>query len=1059
MRSDTTTHAAGNKTLRGEPWPLLAWLPILLCALIPGSASPASAASSEVGLPPLQVFHKSDYGAARQNWAITQDQRGIIYIGNVDGVVLSFDGVRWRSTPLPDIPTIRSLASGPEGRVYVGGVGDFGFLEPDAQGRLRYISLLERLAPEQRDFTDVWDIFAGPDGIYFFTFKGLYRVTDDTVRRWAPTTRFHLAFQVEGRIFVREVGKGLQELIDDQLQLLPGGERFADERIYAMLPWSHAENASDQAVLIGTREIGWYVLDRARLTPWRNEADAFLEDDLLYQAILLDDHRLALATLRGGVILLAPDGRLIRRITLDDGLPDNGVFRVFQDDQDGLWLALSTGIARLDVGNPVSRFDRSTGLSGQALDIARYNGRIFTATTDGLYGMITGGDGAARFAAIDAIRGQTWRLLALKDGLLVSTMDGVYLWRDDEVSLLRPSAQTSFALLQSRRDPDRVWISLHTGLAAIYRDGKGGWLDEGRLPGLDDEIRTLYETDDGTLWAGTWYKGALRLRPDPDADADAGIWQQMSPPERFGTVDEGDDYSLTYLESIDGQLRFGTRRGLMRFDPERGGLVPDQEFAPLFPDGPVQAFPFYQDARGRVWLHSVDTRSNQQQTIVAQPTRNSYVRDTFTAAPLKGTVVRSFYGEKDGVIWLGAEDGLFRLDAPSSTGPRPEYDVLIRAITERESGKTLYGGDGPLPSLQLEYADNTLRFEYATPTFTRMDRNRYRVMLEGLDHDWSSWSDETFRDYTHIREGHYRFKVQARDVYGTLSRTASIDFRIFPPWYRSLWAYVAYILLTGLAVIALFRWRLGALRRHAYLLEQQVAERTQELSAANHALAEQSLTDPLTGLRNRRYLTQSLPADIAMAGRHYRDRQHSNADLLFLMIDIDHFKTVNDRYGHSAGDAVLQQFSGILHDQLRESDTVARWGGEEFLLVARCTDVEFAAQLAERLRSAVSSHDFELEGHTQPLRLTCSIGFAQYPLFRDKPEHVGWSKVVDLADLCLYAAKRSGRDIWVGLLSGDTKPSTEHLDPMTGHIPELIACGSLVAQTSHPDGADGLIWQ
>src|SRR5699024_4558738 len=270
---------------------------------------------------------------------------------------------------------------------------------------------------------------------------------------------------------VREVGKGLLELVDDHLQLVADGARFADERIYAMLPWGHTEGAPAQAVLVGTRDIGWYVLDSTGLTPWPNEADPFLEDDLLYQAILLDDHRLALATLRGGVILMAPDGRLIRRITRDEGLPDNAVFRIYQARQGGLWLALSTGIARLDVASPVTHFDSSTGLSGQALDVARYDGRIFTATTDGLYGMISGRDGAAGFAAIDAIRGQTWRLLALDDGLLVSTMEGVHLWRDDEVSLLRPSAQTSFAMLQSRRDPNRVWISLHTGLAAVYRDG------------------------------------------------------------------------------------------------------------------------------------------------------------------------------------------------------------------------------------------------------------------------------------------------------------------------------------------------------------------------------------------------------------------------------------------------------------------------------------------------------------------------------------------------------------------------------------------------------------
>src|SRR5699024_8964244 len=162
--------------------------------------------------------------------------------------------------------------------------------------------------------------------------------------------------------------------------------------------------------------------------------------------------------------------------------------------------------------------------------------------------------------------------------------------------------------------------------------------------------------------------------------------------------------------------------------------VTDREFARLYPNGPAQTLPFHQDPLGRVWLHTVDSRRNLQQTLVARPAASGYVRDTLTAARLKGVAVRAIYGERDGTVWLGAEDGLFRLDAQSSAGPRPEYDTLIRGITERESGKILYGGDGPLPSLVLEYDDNTLRFEYAAPAFTRMDNNRYRVMLEGLDH-------------------------------------------------------------------------------------------------------------------------------------------------------------------------------------------------------------------------------------------------------------------------------------------------------------------------------------
>lgn len=256
---------------------------------------------------------------------------------------------------------------------------------------------------------------------------------------------------------------------------------------------------------------------------------------------------------------------------------------------------------------------------------------------------------------------------------------------------------------------------------------------------------------------------------------------------------------------------------------------------------------------------------------------------------------------------------------------------------------------------------------------------------------------------------------------------------------------------------------LASLREAKDTLEQRVRERTQELSWANAALAEQSLTDPLTGLRNRRYLIEQAPADVALVDRHYRDRQRKsgersgeNVDLLFLMLDIDHFKQINDQYGHAAGDQVLEQVCDVLNCGIRDSDTAVRWGGEEFLVMARFTDAGFASCLAERLRRAMARHRFELSGERN-IELTCSIGYAQYPVFPTHPDHVHWEEVVNVADQCLYAAKRSWRNAWVGVRWSKLPPPEDLPQRVARILPDLVEAGYLEVCTSRPDDS-GLEW-
>jgi diguanylate cyclase (GGDEF)-like protein len=184
-------------------------------------------------------------------------------------------------------------------------------------------------------------------------------------------------------------------------------------------------------------------------------------------------------------------------------------------------------------------------------------------------------------------------------------------------------------------------------------------------------------------------------------------------------------------------------------------------------------------------------------------------------------------------------------------------------------------------------------------------------------------------------------------------------------------------------------------------------------------LLDASLTDLLTGVRNRRFFTSSIEADVQHVLRSFADYSSAdvrNRDLVFYLIDIDHFKKVNDQFGHKIGDQILAEVARRINSAARLSDAVIRWGGEEFLLLSRYTDRKEAHILANRILDSVGSKPYRVEASKADLRVTCSLGWAVFPWTESDPKLVSHDQVLVLADFALYQAKGSGRNRAVGLL-------------------------------------------
>ncbi|QYK11402.1 GGDEF domain-containing protein [Shewanella rhizosphaerae] len=280
------------------------------------------------------------------------------------------------------------------------------------------------------------------------------------------------------------------------------------------------------------------------------------------------------------------------------------------------------------------------------------------------------------------------------------------------------------------------------------------------------------------------------------------------------------------------------------------------------------------------------------------------------------------------------------------------------------------------------------------------------------------------------------------------SRQASIA----SSWLGDLKAHYSNLLLHYLApliAIALVMQRVyrqaSALSRTR--LEQAIDERTQALQLENLRLQEMSHRDPLTGLKNRRFIEEMIAQDLNRVDRSYdvtqlrNEELPSKADLLALIIDIDHFKPINDTYGHLAGDRVLSQVGQRLTTLFRNYDYVVRWGGEEFLVVARFIDRQEIDQLAEKVRHAIESMEIELDAK-RTIKITASVGAAPYPFSTAQADKLRWEQVVHLADMALYQAKTSSRNTWVSYMGSNQLPIPDELQLDPAKIPRIAMVSS-----------------
>ncbi len=774
----------------------------------------------ETGAFDTQTFGTSDYRGHAQNWAIAQDTSGILYVGNGSGL-LEYDGVSWRQLSVPGNAAVRSLALGPDGRMYVGSNGEFGYLAPDSTGTMEYVSMVDQVPEDDREFNYIWRIVSTSDAVYFSARERLFRWSEkEGLRSWAPETMYALGFAFEDTFHTVEPGRGLLRAEGDSLQMAPEGEAFANDIIYYALP------LEDGSALLGTREQVLMQYDGTSVSSFATEVDKDLDEARLYHGAVLDDGTLAITTHSGGVFLLDQEGRLLRSLDDSSDAKPQQAWYAYTDHDGGLWLALNNGLARLDTSSSLSFLNTSSGLHGMINGIVRYNGELYAASSVGIFRMVTAPGTTPSFEPVtDDATGQCLHATKADSGALMGCEQGIF--QINENGVTRLTSHTVRLLHVSENDPGVLYAGAQEGLLRLVQT-EDSWTLEGPVEGMPGWVLSLHEEPGGSLWASTVSDGVVR------ADVENGVASNITRYQMEDGLPEG----WTYVRGIDDRVVVHSQKGIFAYEPgsDDGSFVPDTEIGGRLADPEGSVFLFEEDAEGALWFDN-----NREVNVLPRTDDGSFAPTPERIAHFPDVSLSGILTETErGAIWFGTEEGIVRHAVSGGKRQSSPLAAQIRRVSTIDGDSLLRGGmPSAVESLELPYEKNGLRFSFALPAFGG-NGNEYQTYLEGFDRGWSSWTEETVKDYTNLPPGTYVFHVRGRDATAQDSTVGSIAFQVLPPWYRTWWAYllfgVAFLGLIGIVTYAIMRYRVSRLRAQNRDLEERVQQRTRTLERANDRL-------------------------------------------------------------------------------------------------------------------------------------------------------------------------------------------------------------------------------
>lgn len=754
----------------------------------------ASGAQNYIGLREIVNFEKRHYNAGAQNWDIRQDVQGRIYFANNEGL-LTFDGTYWKLYPLPNKTIVRSLELGKDRRIYIGGQDEIGYFAPDPNGKLRYHSLKHLLPPADQRFADIWEMAVIDEEIFFRANNKIFRYANNkmSVYRASPAWLYMGVYKNE--LIAQDIDNGLLVLRAENWEVLIPKTQLPPE-----LDITSTMDLNKDSALVIAHNGGMYILNNNQLTRFKLSGLPLDPYQEFSSTMPIDNEHFIVGTYNNGFYLMNKSGQVLENFSKKEGLQNSNVRSLFRDQNGNIWLGLDNGIDLIAFNNAIKHINPPIMNDGAGYSVIIHNNHLYFGVSNGIYRLPLSNQKdlsyeRENFSSIAG--GQTWGLYEINGELLAGKDDGFFQVNNNGLSPVIKGNGYWIAQPLPQLGGSTVVAAGHYHGVRIFESDQGSLQPRQEVPKFNESSRFLVIDNNNIIWVSHPYRGVYKIQLSAQTDSVVKLYTQAN----------GLPSSLkNHVYKVKNRVVIATEKGIYEYHSKTDRFEPSEYFKDIFGSRGVRYLK--EDPAGNIWF--------VQEKNVGVIDFDNLKPELIYLPELNGKIMSGFehiYPLNEQNILVGGEKGFYHINYEKYKQNNRALNVYIRTV--RLMGKTdslLFGGyfgnvnedlkqsDDAVPSVGYKW--NSLHIEYSSPLFEQQSNIEYSYFLEGFDKDWSDWSAKTEKDYTNLPAGNFTFKVKARNNLKNESAEAVYTFKVFPPWYKTVYAYILYMVV----VIGLLYW-------------------------------------------------------------------------------------------------------------------------------------------------------------------------------------------------------------------------------------------------------------